>query len=140
MRSPSLSAGKLNAKDICALALMGALMFALKMALVALPNVNMNALIIILTAVFFGWRVLYSVAVYIMLEGLVFGFGMWWFCYWYLWPILAIAANTSRTATAMIFFVFADIKNPLLSFFTGNRTKKKREGRRKPAHAYNLTG
>ena len=42
---------------------MGALMFALKMALVALPNVNMNALIIILTAVFFGWRVLYSVAV-----------------------------------------------------------------------------
>lgn len=96
MRSPSPSAGKLNAKDICALALMGALMFALKMALAALPNINMNALVIFLTAIFFGWRVLYSVGVYIMLEGLVFGFGMWWWCYWYLWPILAVIAVLMR--------------------------------------------
>lgn len=108
MRSLSPSAGKLSAKEISALALMGALIFALKIALAALPNVNMNSLLIILTAVFFGWRVLYSVAVYIMLEGLVFGFGMWWFCYWYLWPILAIAAVLLRkNDSALIWAVVA---------------------------------
>ncbi len=75
---------------------MGALIFGTKMALVSIPNVHLNAVLIILTAVFFGWKVLYSVAVYIMLEGLVFGFGMWWACYWYLWPILAITAVLLR--------------------------------------------
>ena len=47
------------------------MLFAAKAALASLPNININAVIIILTVVFFGWRALYSVAVYIALEGLV---------------------------------------------------------------------
>ena len=75
---------------------MGAAIFAAKIALAALPNVNINCVLIILTAVFFGWKVMYAVAVYIMLEGLCFGFGLWWLCYWYLWPGLATAAVLLR--------------------------------------------
>ncbi len=110
MSSLSPQAGKLSAKEISALSIMGALMFAAKIALAALPNVNMNALLIILTAVFFGWKALYSVVVYIMLEGLVFGFGLWWFCYWYLWPILTVAAIMMRkTDSALGWAVVAGI-------------------------------
>ena len=88
MRSPSRPAGKLSAKEICILALMGALLFATKAALASIPNINLNAVIIILTTVFFGWRALYSVAIYVMLEGLIFGGGVWWFGY-LPWPSAA---------------------------------------------------
>ena len=39
---------------------MGALIFAEKVAFSAIPNVNLNAVIIILATVFFGWRALCS--------------------------------------------------------------------------------
>ena len=64
MRSPSRPAGKLSAREICILALMGALIFAEKVAFSAIPNVNLNAVLIILTTVFFGWRALCSVLIY----------------------------------------------------------------------------
>lgn len=108
MNSLSPRAGKLSIKDISALSIMGALIFAAKIALAALPNISLNALLIILTAVFFGWKALYAVSVYIMLEGLVFGFGPWWLCYWYLWPTLAaIAVLMRKNSSALIWAVAA---------------------------------
>lgn len=89
-------AGRLSAREICTLALTGALMFATKLALAVLPNVHMNALFIILGGIFFGWRMLYAVAVYIMLEGLFFGFGLWWISYWYAWPLFLCAVMAMR--------------------------------------------
>ena len=83
---------KLSLRDACILALMAALMFASKLALAGIPNVHLNAVFIIMAAVFFSWRSLYAVAVYVMLEGLVFGFGLWWISYLYAWPLLAAAA------------------------------------------------
>lgn len=83
---------------------MGALMFTMQLALSGIPNVHVTAVLIILTAVFFSWKCLYSVAVFIMLEGLVWGFGMWWFCYWYLWPVLAIPAVLMRKNNSSLFW------------------------------------
>ena len=56
---------RLTARELCILALMGALIFASK---------------------FFGWKTLYAVGVYVMLEGMIFGFTLWWFSYLYTWP------------------------------------------------------
>ena len=75
---------------------MAALIFASKVALSSLPNINLNALLIILATVFFGWHALYAVAVYIMLEGLVFGFSVWWISYLLIWPVLVIAVMALR--------------------------------------------
>lgn len=102
MRSPSPSAGNgFRLRELTFLSMMGTLIFALKMALAALPNINLNAVVIILLASFFRWKALLSVAVYIFLEGTVFGFGWWWLCYWYLWPCLtalAVLYREHRTA------------------------------------------
>ena len=84
---------------------MGALMFAFQVALSGIPNVHITAVLIILTAVFFGWRCMYSIAVFIMLEGFFWGFAMW-----YLWPILGIAAVLMRkNDSALVWAIVAAV-------------------------------
>ena len=110
MNSPSRPAGKLSAKEICVLALMAALIFSSKVALASLPNINLNSLLIILTVVFFGWKALYTVYIYVLLEGLVFGFSIWWFGYLYVWAILVIVAMIfRRNESALIWAVITGI-------------------------------
>jgi len=87
---------RLTVREICLLALIGALIFATKFALAAIPNVNLNTLLIILCVVFFGRKTFYSVAVYVMLEGLVFGFSIWWFSYLYAWPVVTMVVLMFR--------------------------------------------
>ena len=85
-----------SALEITTLSLMGALIFAAKFALASLPNININAPLIILTTVFFGWKALYSVGIYVALEGLIFGFSTWWVSYVFIWPLLVVVAMVFR--------------------------------------------
>ena len=109
---------------------MGALIFAEKVAFSAIPNVNLNAVLIILTTVFFGWRALCSVLIYIMLEGLVYGGNsifLWWFSYLYIWPLLVAVCmlfrkNDSAVIWAVIAAVYGLAFGPLmyLTYFAVN--------------------
>ena len=119
MSSPSRSAGKLSAREICVLALMAALIFGTKVALASLPNINLNSVLIILTVVFFGWKALYTFYIYVLLEGLVFGFSIWWVGYLYVWAGRVIAAmllrkNDSALIWAVVAGVFGLIFGPLM--------------------------
>ena len=109
MSSPTPS-GKLTVRELCILAFFAALMFSVKTALASIPNVNLNALLIILPAVYFGWRALYAVGVYILLEGLIFGFSIWWFSYLYIWPVLVVLAMLfRRNESALVWAVLAGV-------------------------------
>ena len=110
MRSSSPPAGKLSLRDITLLPLFGALIFAIKLALASIPNVQLNAVLIILCTVFFGWKALFSVGIYVMLEGLIFGFSVYWFGYLYAWPLLVIIAMALRAnRSALIWAVTAAV-------------------------------
>ena len=110
MRSNSKQAGKPDTRELAILAVLGALLFATKAALASLPNIHLNAVIIILGGIFFGWKIMYSIAIYIMLEGAVFGFGLWWLCYWYLWPSLgAVAVIMRKNRSPLLWAVVAGI-------------------------------
>ena len=119
MNSPTRPQPRLTPREICVLALMAALIFGTKVALAGIPNVNLNSVLIILTVVFFGWKALYAVYVYVLLEGLVFGFSIWWFGYLYVWDVLVIAAmllrkNDSALIWAVTAGVFGLIFGPLM--------------------------
>ena len=119
MRSSSQSAGKLSVRELALLPLMGALIFGCKEALYALPNINVNAVLIILCAIFFGWKGMFSVGIYVMLEGLVNGFHIWWFGYLYTWPLLVAICmvfrkNDSAFVWAVIAGVFGLVFGPLM--------------------------
>ena len=96
MSSPSQSAGKFTAREIALLALMAALIFASKFVLASIPNINLNAPLMILATVFFGWKALCAVWIYVLLEGLVFGFHAWWVSYLFIWPLLVVTAMLFR--------------------------------------------
>lgn len=109
MRSLSLSATKtsdsrLSIRELTCLATMGALMFALKMAMAALPNIHPVAMLIVLTALQFSWRAFYAVGVYILLEGVLFGFGLWWISYLYIWPLLTVLTILLRKNEGRLFW------------------------------------
>lgn len=90
------SPGKLTLREVIALGLLAAMMIGTKIALAALPNIHLGAVILTFTVAFFGWKALYTAAIYILLEGLVYGFGIWWISYLYCWPLLVAALMAVR--------------------------------------------
>ena len=75
---------------------LGALTFALQVAMSFLPNIEPVSLLVILFAVTFGWKALYPVYLFAVLEMLFYPMGTWGICYLYVWPILAMAAILLR--------------------------------------------
>lgn len=71
-------------------------MFGAKMALAALPNIEPVTLLILVYTAVFGKKALYPVFVYVMLEILVWGLGLWNLNYLYVWPILCLLALIMR--------------------------------------------
>lgn len=106
MNWSSQSAGKpkLTVREMCLLALFGALMFGTQVAMASLPNIHLVALFIILAAILFSWKAMYSVAVFVLLEGLVYGFGIWWMSYLYIWPVLVVIAVLFRANDSALFW------------------------------------
>jgi len=96
MNSLSPRAGKLSVRQICLMSLMGALMFASQLAMSGLANIHIIAPLIIVCCVFFSWRALYAIFVFVMLEVLVWGLGLWVISHMYLWPLLAVIAILMR--------------------------------------------
>ena len=77
--------------------ILGALTFALKLGMAALPNIEPVSLLVMVFATVFGLKALYPVYIYVVMEILYFGLGTWNICYLYVWPILALAAWLLRS-------------------------------------------
>ena len=71
-------------------ALFGALFFAVQIALAPIPNVELVSVLILVTALSYGTEILFSIYIFAILEGLLYGFGIWWIMYLYVWTILAL--------------------------------------------------
>lgn len=76
--------------------LFGALLLAAQVALAPLPNIELVTPLVILATLLLGRYTAYTLAVFVLLEGLVYGFGLWWFSYLYIWAVLAILAHLLR--------------------------------------------
>ena len=76
---------KLNVREICFLSLLGALMYASKVVMAMLPNIHLIGVFVIAITVVYGKKALYSIYVFVLLCGLLDGFGIWWLAYLYIW-------------------------------------------------------
>lgn len=79
---------KLTVQELTLFSILGILIFAAKMAMALLPNIEPVSLLVMLLAVCYGWRGLYAVYIYVFLEWAMWGLGLWAICYLYVWLVL----------------------------------------------------
>lgn len=102
----SISKQHLTIKDIAIIGVMTATLEAGKQALSFLPNIEIVSLLIILYTLFFGKKTIYAIFCFILLEGCLFGFGLWWVMYLYAWPLLALLTWFLRRHASAITYAF----------------------------------
>ncbi len=94
------SAGKgLSLSEVALFGVLGGLTFAAKMAMAGLANIEPVSLMVMLFAVTFGRKAAYPIYVYVLMEYVTFGFGLWTFNYLYIWLVPALAAWLVRGMT-----------------------------------------
>ena len=83
---------RLNLRQIALFGVLGALTFGAKVAMSGLPNIEPVSLMVMLFAVVFGWKGLYPVYLYVLMEVLLYGINLWNINYLYIWTVLFVAA------------------------------------------------
>lgn len=86
----------LSIREVLLFGILGALTFALKVAMAGLPNIEPVSLTLMVYGAVFGLRALYPAYIYVVLEILCFGLGTWNICYLYVWATLVVAAIALR--------------------------------------------
>ena len=79
---------KLTIREVAVFAVLAALMFASKKAMEFLPNIHLIGVLIVAATAVYRTRALYPLYVYVLLDGMVAGFGTWWIPYLYIWTVL----------------------------------------------------
>ncbi len=67
------------------MAILTAILFMGQVVLSFLPNVEIVSLLIILYTLFLRKNVFFVIYSFVFLEGFLYGFGIWWFSYLYIW-------------------------------------------------------
>ena len=73
-----------------------------------LPNIEIVSLLIYIYTQVYRKKVFFIIYVFVFLEGCIYGFGLWWFGYLYIWSVLALIVlwngrqQTSVIMTAVI--------------------------------------
>ena len=108
MKEPKNSS--LSVRDIALLGMLIATLEVGKIALNAVPNVEVVTLLIILYTLQFGKKTIYAVIVFVLLECAMWGIGLWTIMYMYIWPLLSIVVYFLRKLDSIWFWsIFAGI-------------------------------
>lgn len=109
---------KLTIKDIALIGMMVAVIEVCKVTLIHIPNVELTTFWIIMFSLYLGNRIFYAIPVFILVEGAMFGFGLWWIMYLYMWPSLALITRLfSKSKSALTFAVFSGMYGLLFGLF-----------------------
>ncbi|SEM44245.1 energy-coupling factor transport system substrate-specific component [Butyrivibrio sp. ob235] len=86
--------------DIAQIGIMVAIIEVSKFALSGMPNIELTSFWLIMFTLFFGWKIVAVVPVFILLEGSLYGVHLWWIMYLYAWPLLVAIAHIFRKNTS----------------------------------------
>ena len=89
---PSANKKHLTIAEIVLFGMLAALTFALQVVMGPLPNIEPVSLLVILFAVTFGWKAMYPVYIFVVMEILYYGINTWNVYYLYVWTVLAVVA------------------------------------------------
>lgn len=87
---------KISVREVTLFGILGALTFGAKYVMSGLPNIEPVTLMVMVFGAVFGWKALYPVCLYVLMEFLFFGLGTWNFMYLYIWLIPMALARLMR--------------------------------------------
>ncbi|MEG0340138.1 MAG: hypothetical protein RR573_09505 [Oscillospiraceae bacterium] len=94
---------KMKAKRLAISALLTAILLTAQVMLASLPNIELVTLLIILYTLCFKPRLtLCAVSAFVLLEGILYGFGIWWFSWIYIWALLVLLTYLMRNVKSHI--------------------------------------
>lgn len=94
--------------DMALFAMLGAVLFVLKIVFEPLPNIHPVCALIMTYTVVFRRRAFIPVGVFVLVSGVFYGFDIWWLPQLYLWFIyvlltLTVPKNISKKADAIVY-------------------------------------
>lgn len=92
----------LKTKDLAVMGVMAAIVFISQVALSFLPNIELVTLLFILYTLVIGRKVFGVVYAFVLLEGITYGFGLWWINYLYVWTVLCFITLVFRKQTSFV--------------------------------------
>ena len=106
--------GKLNIREMAVFSMLGALMYASKVAMEFLPNVHLLGVFICAETIVYGRKALWPIYIFIFITGLMNGFASWWIPYLYIWVILYFAVRLIPKGSSPVFYMLASGLHGLL--------------------------
>ena len=110
---------RISIAELCLLSLLAALMLASQVVFSFLPNIELVSLLVMLYTLLYRYKALYIIYVFVLLEGFLWGFGTWWFCYLYVWTILwGVTMLTAKIDSLLFRVVISGVFGMLFGAFT----------------------
>lgn len=105
-----MKSAKISIQDIALIGMMIAVLEVSKRALDFLPNIELVTFWVIMFTLFLGKKAIYGVIGFTLIEGMVFGFHVWWIMYLYEWPLLCwITWKFRKNESLVLWAVIAGI-------------------------------
>lgn len=86
------------------MAMLTAILFLGQVCMAFLPNIEVVTLLVILYTQVYKKKVFFIIYAFALLEGVFYGFGIWWFNYLYVWSIQAVINLLFRKQKSVVFW------------------------------------
>ena len=90
--------------EIVLLGMLGAVAYVGQVALSFLPNIEVVSILFLVYTKILGKKALFPIYVFVILEGIFWGFGSWWIMYLYVWTILWLSTMLLRRNDSAVFW------------------------------------
>ncbi len=94
----------ITTKDVVLIGIALAIIETAKFALGFVPGIEMVSLLFIIYTLFFQKKMIYVLPAFCLLDGVLCGFGIWWFAYLYIWAILVSVTYLFKNKTSIWFW------------------------------------
>ena len=81
---------------------LSSILLVTQLGMAFLPNIEPVSTLIIVYTLCYKKRVFPIIYTFVLLEGMVFGFGIWWVSYLYIWKILALLVLSLQKMDSLI--------------------------------------
>lgn len=117
MREERVRKWKLTVSDMAHIGMMVAIIEVCKVVLMGVPNIELTTFWIIMFSIYFRNKVFWAIPVFVLIEGAMFGFHIWWIMYLYMWPSLALLTRLLKKVDSVWAYSFLSAMYGLLFGF-----------------------